>query len=49
MFDLNIVLDLKTVNINKAEFINLLMECKIFTVFSDLYNEIKEEDEEFFV
>lgn len=44
-----ICIDLKTVHLTKAEFINLVMESKLFTVLSDLYDEREEEDDDFFV
>lgn len=42
-------LDLKTVQLTKTEFINILIENKLFTTLSDLFNEKWEEDEDFFV
>lgn len=41
--------DLETVQLTKAEFINLLMESKLFTTLTDLFGEREEEDEDFFV
>lgn len=49
MSNTNLNSDLKTVNLSKAEFINLLMEIKLFTTLSNLFDEKKEEDEDFSV
>lgn len=46
---MDFILDLKTVNLSKAEFINLLMNNQLFTILGDLFDERKEEDEDFYV
>lgn len=42
-------LDLKTVQLSRAEFFNLLMENKFFTSLADLFEEKREENEDLFV
>lgn len=46
---MDIILDLKTVNLSKEDFISLLMDNRLFTTLSDLFDERREEDEDFFV
>lgn len=49
IFEMDVYLDLKAVNLSKAEFVKILMNNQIFSALSDFFNERKEEDEDFFV
>lgn len=42
-------LDLETIGLTKEEFINIIIENKIFSILSDIFVEENEEDKDFLV